>query len=243
MKPLIGISTQGREIATSLGDHQQGETISREYVDGVLAAGGIPVLLPRQSPDNVAAALDAVDGLLLSGGGDVDPALYNGNQELSEWVDPVRDAWELALALEAGDRQMPLLAVCRGLQVVNVAFGGTLVEDIPTMIETAEVHRVVDERAHAGHQPVNIEEGTRIAAALGTSASANCIHHQAVRVIAPGYRPVAWSTDGVIEGFETTNPDWDMMAIQWHPEYLQHSQLAVFESLVASAATRRSALA
>ena len=242
MKPRIGISTQGREISTSLGNNQPGETITREYVDGVLAAGGIPVLLPRQPPEHATESLDAVDGLILTGGGDVDPSLYGGNAELGELVDPIRDAWELELARAAGELRMPLLAVCRGLQVVNVAYGGTLYEDIPTMLETDEAHRVVDERAHQGHQPVEIESSSRLAGVLGASASANCVHHQAVRAMADGYRPVAWSRDGVVEAFESTDPSWEMMAIQWHPEYLQHSQLAVFKSLVTSAANRRSNL-
>lgn len=235
MKPLIGISTQGREIETSLGKHQSGETITRDYVDAILDAGGIPVLLPRQSPDHVESTLAAIDGLLLSGGGDVGPENYNGHPELAEWVDPTRDVWEIALAREAERTSLPLLAICRGLQVVNVAFGGTLIEDIPSMAPSDEIHRITDERARQGHQNVHFAEGCRIANALGPDTIANSLHHQSVRDLAAGYEAVGWASDGIVKAFETTDPGWDMMAVQWHPEYLPQSQGPLFEALVEAA--------
>lgn len=235
MKPLIGITTQGREIATSLGNHQAGETLSREYIDVVLEAGGIPILLPRQAAEHAAATLDAVDGLILSGGGDVGPEYYNGATELAEWVDPTRDEWEIALARAAQQAKLPLLAVCRGLQVVNVAFGGTLIEDIPSMAPSDEVHRVTDERALQGHQQVSVLEGCRIARVLGTDITANSLHHQSVRELAAGYQAVGWSSDGIVKAFETTNPEWDMMAVQWHPEYLPKTHVGLFQALVEAA--------
>jgi putative glutamine amidotransferase len=150
-----------------------------------------------------------------------------------------RDEFELALVHEAKDRRLPVLAICRGLQLVNVALGGTLIQDIPTEVGSMD-HTVIGHAVYDGHQPVTIDEDSRISRAVGaTELMVNSIHHQAVKELAPGFRAVAWAGDGVIEGIEHDDPEWPFLAVQWHPEYLGHNDdaasHALFNALVEAA--------
>ncbi|MGE5244634.1 MAG: gamma-glutamyl-gamma-aminobutyrate hydrolase family protein [Betaproteobacteria bacterium] len=195
-----------------------------DYRQAILHGGGeVRVVDASMTPD---AALEGTGGLLLTGGDDVAPALY-GQQAHTTVVpaEPGRDEFELALAREARARQLPVLAICRGLQVLNVACGGTLVQDIPSEVPGALPHSL----DVPPHQPMElaheiwIERDTRLAAVLGDRISdadtceVNSRHHQAVKNVAPGFRVSATSPDGVIEAVEDPAAPF-CIGVQWHPE-------------------------
>jgi len=242
MGPLIGITTRPRLVHASGGD-MWADTLNHTYRNGVTRAGGIPVLLAPVADDAVPNLLDRIDGLLLTGGGDVDPALY-GSRPTKEMygIDPGRDRFEMALAREAFRRKMPVLAVCRGIQILNVALGGSLIEDIPSEIGS-DYHARIGDEVFVAHQQVQIDERCGLAALVGaTDLAVNSIHHQALRRVADGLHPVAWAEDGVIEAIESDDPDWPLIGVQWHPEYLgevdddpSHKLFAAFVDSAAAA--------
>ena len=178
---------------------------------------------PLADPGRCGTVLDAVAGLVLTGGEDVDPAEYGADPHAALGpTNRARDQWELALAREARARGIPTLAICRGVQVLNVALGGTLVQHIPAQWPGALAHeselRTV--RTHA----IEVERGTRLAAALGsTDIIVNSMHHQAIDRLADGLRITARSPDGLVEGAEAENGDWWAVGVQWHPEELTGS--------------------
>ena len=239
MQPVIGITTRPRAITSAAGD-SHAHTLERTYFDSVLRAGGLPVLLGPIPPHAVADLLDRVDGLIFTGGGDIEPHRYGGVPIDSMYdMNTDRDAFEIELAHEAARRRFPTLAICRGLQVLNVALGGTLIEDIPSEVGTA--HRAAGPRVYDGHQHVRLSTGSRVAEVVGSNElMVNSIHHQSVRDLAPGFVAVGWADDGVIEAVEHEDPAWPMLAVQWHPEYLNDvhdmPSLALFDALVAAAA-------
>jgi putative glutamine amidotransferase len=188
-------------------------------------AGLIPLIVPPLSNTHAAAAvLDSVAGLVLTGGEDVDPARYGEKRhEKVRNVNAARDATEAALIEEAQARGTPVLAICRGIQILNVALGGTLVQDIPSQCETDIDHDEDTPRDSRSHE-VSIEPGSLIAKAIGTDhARVNSFHHQSVKRVAEGMRVTARSPDGVIEGIESTDEDWWVMGVQWHPEEMTES--------------------
>jgi putative glutamine amidotransferase len=215
--------------------------LQHTYTDGVLRAGGLPVLLAPIPDQHIPRLLDRLDGLILSGGGDVDPSRYGGRPHDGMYgIDFDRDEFEIELVKAAAERRIPVLAICRGLQVVNVALGGTLIEDIPTEIGSAD-HTVIGHKVFNGHQHVTLEPGCLVAKVVdATDLEVNSIHHQAVRDLAPGFRAVGWADDGVIEAIQHEDPSWPLLAVQWHPEYLgdvkDPASRALFKSLVESAA-------
>jgi putative glutamine amidotransferase len=185
-------------------------------------AGLIPIMVaPLTHPGDVEPILDVVDGLILTGGEDVDPALYGQEEHPTTGpVLPIRDATEIALARGARERGIPTLGICRGMQVVNVAFGGTLIQDIPSMIPGALDHFRLSERWTRVHD-VKIEPDSALAGALGESQiGVNSFHHQSVDRVATILRATAVAPDGVIEGVESVDPDWWMLGVQWHTEEL-----------------------
>lgn len=217
MKPLIGVSARTRTIAGGLGA-LPAHAVPRAYTAAVAQAGGVPVILPCTEPEVAVEAAGHCDGLLLTGGEDIDPVRYGrrGDGPVFD-VDPERDRFEFALARAARDRGQPLLAVCRGMQVVNVALGGDLVVDIPSEVGEAVLHRLPQDGAVPDH-PVRLEPGSTLAAAVGTErVVVNSSHHQAIRMLGAGLRPVAWSDDGLIEAVETDG--WPCLGVQWHPEH------------------------
>ncbi len=232
--PLIGITAYPRMVEivpTTTLLH----TANRYYVDAVARAGGLPVVLPVLDPALAPAAVAPLDGLVLPGGGDVDPACY-GEEPAPETagVDPARDAWELACARAALDRRLPLLATCRGAQVLNVALGGSLIQDVPTA--TGERHGWAARYTEAVHH-VRIAPGCRLAGLLGTTElGINSLHHQAVGRPGAGVEPVAWAEDGTVEAIEVDGHP-EVVAVQWHPELLEAdaAQQRLFEDLVARA--------
>jgi len=237
MKPVIGISAHPRVVETATGMALL-HTASRFYVEGVERAGGIPVILPVLDPDVVEDLLGSVNGLLLTGGGDVQPSRY-GAQPISEThnVDPLRDAFEIRLIEVAIAADMPLLATCRGMQVLNVAMGGSLIQHVPAV--TGQAHDHAD-RWREGVHRVKIEPDSHLAEALGaTEVAVNSIHHQAVDQAAPGTRPVAWAEDDTVEAIEVPGSP-HVVAVQWHPELLEDwpEQQGLFRQLVEHAAAR-----
>jgi putative glutamine amidotransferase len=192
------------------------------YARAVERAGALPVIVPPLTTNESAARiLDAADGLLLTGGEDVDPALYGAARHPSVTdVSTERDATELALLAAARERGKPVLAICRGIQLMNVAFGGTLIQDIPTQHPGALAHDQADASERRVHD-VAVEPGSHLAEALGVAAlKVNSFHHQAAGRVADRLRATAWSPDGIVEGLEWAGDEWWAVAVQWHPEEL-----------------------
>lgn len=228
-KPVIGITA----FEMQQPDPPQSAlyALGRRYVRAIEETGGAPVVAPPGlSEDSLRRIFDRFDGWLLSGGGDIDPALYGEPPQAPLFgVSVDRDRAELALARWAIEGNKPLLCICRGLQVLNVALGGTLIQDIPTQRPGALEHsfdsRVIP-RDHLAHS-ITVEPGSRLASALGAQAiQVNSWHHQAVNGLGQGLQAVAWSPDGIIEAVETAAGAARSFAIgvQWHPEWLYDKQ-------------------
>jgi putative glutamine amidotransferase len=219
-----------------------------QYVHAVEAAGGEAVLL-RNDARLVDEYLAELDGVVLSGGTDVDPAYYGKMADpKTQPADSRRDVFEVALVKAARERGAPALCVCRGLQLANVAFGGTLVQDLPSALGeryTLTHHQVKEdglERADylAGHD-VRVEPGSALAALIGTTNfPSNSMHHQAVLAVAPGLRAVAWSPDGVVEALEAAFEHPFFHAVQWHPEELHDDPISrkLFGGLIEASSAR-----
>ena len=216
--------------------------VNSGYVRSLLAAGGVPVILsPLMGPSFAMRALDGVDGLMLTGGEDMDPSWYG--QEQSPLCNPPsreRDLFELALFAVARQREIPILGICRGIQVVNVALGGTLYQDLPTERPGSVDHNPSAPRASRGHA-VRLTEGSRAAEALGTvSVRVNSFHHQAVRDLAPSLVASGWTDDGLVEAVESLGDAPWLLAVQWHPEEMhaeaQAPERGLFRALVERAA-------
>jgi putative glutamine amidotransferase len=230
--PVIGITTYGR-------DEKGRYTLPSEYVAAVQRAGAVPVLIPPV-PEHAARYLELVDGLVLAGGGDLDPAHYGGSaHETLYSVDAQRDALELELARRLVARSQPTLAICRGLQVLNVALGGTLIEHLPAVVGEQVLHRAPP-REPTPHA-VAIAPGSRLAAIAGTTECAPMSwHHQAIRTLAPGFTVVAKAPDGTIEAVESSKHPW-LIGVQWHPELTADkdpTQQRLFDALVAATINR-----
>ena len=209
--PVIG-------IAASPGESSQ--VTGKDYVTAVTKAGGIPLLIPATSdPALIEATLDHVDGVLLTGGVDVDPAYYGEEPHpmLGE-VNAARDTFEMLLIHKAVERKMPLFGVCRGMQVINVALGGTLWQDIPSQVPEAIAHRVTGDSLAIEAHTVTLVPGTLSERLLGSKPFAvNSRHHQAVRDVAPRLLISGHSPDGIAEMLEGY-PVLPILAVQWHPE-------------------------
>ena len=222
--------------------------VNAAYVRAVLAAGGVPLVLsPLMGASLAARALDGTDGLLLTGGEDIDPHWYGA--EPSPLLSPPsreRDLFELALFAVARQRQLPILGICRGIQLINVGSGGTLFQDLPTERPGVVQHRPDGARDVRSHR-VRLTPGSRAAEALGTtSLIANSSHHQAIRDLAPGLRATGWTDDELIEAAESPLGDPWLLAVQWHPEEMhqdvQAPEQGLFAALVREAGRTREEL-
>ena len=195
--------------------------VNEAYTNALVAFELIPIVLPPIDAAKAAASLDSVAGLVLTGGEDMDPARY-GESPISATGQPhqARDAYEIALARIAHELRVPTLAICRGAQVMNVALGGTLIQDIPSQHPSAISHDPAGKRAERTHR-VDIDSNSRLADIVAeTSISTNSSHHQSVDRIAAGLRVTACAQDGIVEAIESTDPAWWMISVQWHPEEL-----------------------
>jgi putative glutamine amidotransferase len=242
MQPVIGITTRPRTVQSSAGE-SEAHTLQFTYYNSVRRAGGIPILLAPVPAEAVESLLERVDGLVLTGGGDIEAHRYGGTPNDTMYdMHYDRDEFEIELARRTAGRRIPTLAICRGLQLLNVAFGGTLIEDIPSEVGSMD-HSEIGHLVYNGHQHVRLTPGCRVADAVGiTDLLVNSIHHQAVRDLAPGFTAVGWADDGIIEAIEYDDPDWPLFAVQWHPEYLgdadDAASWALFDALIAAAAAR-----
>ncbi|MEP6817093.1 MAG: gamma-glutamyl-gamma-aminobutyrate hydrolase family protein [Marmoricola sp.] len=228
--PLIGLSTY-RELAAWGVWTQRADVLQAEYADAVVAAGGAPLLLPPASADHDVAAsvVRRLDGLVLTGGADVDPARYDepAHRRTVGWRAD-RDAWEVALLAAADEIGLPVLGVCRGMQLMAVASGGRLEQHTPDVVGS-ETHSPGGEEF--GEIAVRTAEGSRVRMAEGEWLAVRCHHHQSVRAH-PGYTATAWADDGTLEAFEGVG-DRFCVAVQWHPEMSRDQ--ALFDALVSAA--------
>jgi putative glutamine amidotransferase len=233
--PLIGVST-----SITIEKVPERAYVNSAYLHAIEQAGGVPVPLPPQlSPRGIEVLARELHGLLLTGGGDVDPARFGEAPHGSLYdVAPARDALEATAVAIALGRGLPILAICRGIQMLNVALGGTLHQDVGTDPGTQLCHSQEGPRDQPSHK-VTVLSGTRLARILGTEElEVNSMHHQAVRVLGRGLVPVAWAPDRIIEGVESEDPASFVLGVQWHPEELvSHSDAArrLFSALVEAA--------
>jgi len=197
--------------------------VNAAYTEALEHVGLVPLVVPPLPPSAAHAVLEGVAGLVVTGGEDVDPARYGEPAHPTVEVHEGRDESEIALIVEAHRRRLPMLAICRGIQVLNVALGGTLVQDIPSQSPTTIDHNPGGDRDSRVHE-VRLDADSRLARALGTNClSTNSSHHQALARVSDDLRVSARSEDGVIEGVESTDPDWWMLGVQWHPEELMQT--------------------
>ncbi len=212
-----------------------------DYVESIRRAGGEPLLL--EPGDDPATSLDRIDGLLLTGGADVDPAEYGERAHPTVHVDAARDAFEIPLTQAALAREMPLLAICRGIQVLNVAAGGTLVQDIPSAVISDLNHSVEVPKDAVAHS-VDVRPGSRLSTLMvGAKADSSCAvnsrHHQSVAEVAASFVVSAVSSDGVIEAIERPDAAF-CLGVQWHPENFWRSGefSSLFDAFVDTARQR-----
>lgn len=236
MRPIIGITCTATDSDKSHG-------IGVSYIDAIGHSGGTPILLPLPQSDLcVADFLDLIDGLLLSGGVDVDPFLYGEEpQPKMGRIDVSRDRVEMLLIPKALEMNIPILGICRGIQVLNVSAGGTLYQDIYTNSKATLKHSQNAPEWYGTHA-IHVQEGSRLLGILGQSMiRVNSFHHQAVKDVAPDFMVSAVSSDGVIEGIESTRYNF-AVGVQCHPEGMRQNTPPIanlFAEFVKAAETYR----
>ncbi|MFN0037909.1 MAG: gamma-glutamyl-gamma-aminobutyrate hydrolase family protein [Burkholderiales bacterium] len=228
-QPLIGLTTYGRNADNRF-------TLPAEYVDAVRRAGGVPILIPA-GESRWQTLVEALDALILTGGGDIDPDHYRGRRhETNYGIDLERDTLELELGRWVMTSGLPTLGICRGAQILNVVRGGQLIEHIPDEVGESVLHRAPP-REPTPHG-IRLKAGSRLAGILGQEAfEAASWHHQALRGVAQGFEAVGHAPDGTIEAIEMPSHPW-LLAVQWHPELTAASdplQQKLFDALVEKA--------
>ncbi|MGI8667914.1 MAG: gamma-glutamyl-gamma-aminobutyrate hydrolase family protein [Jatrophihabitans sp.] len=231
--PRIGLSTYREPARWGVWD-EPADLLPASYARAVTGAGGVAMLLPPGPVEAVESVLDGLHGLVLAGGADVDPARYGaGRHELTGTSRQDRDGWELALTRAAIERAMPVLAICRGMQVLNVALGGDLVQHLPDLLGT-DLH-CPTVGVHGRHQ-VELADGSLLATVLGARVEVATYHHQALDRLGAGLVATGWTSDGTVEAVECLRPGW-MVGVQWHPEVFEGA--ALFEALIAASRASR----
>ncbi len=229
-RPVIGVAMQTLPAKPG-GDLPTCWIMGRRYVQALCSVGAIPWLIPLlpQDPETMNDLFDRLDGVFLTGGVDVDPSCYGETRHPKcGATDPDRDAIEILLLQHAMKTGKPLLAVCRGIQILNVACGGTLYQDVAAQVPAAMKHDYFPtleqpSRNYLAHE-IAVKSGTRLGSILGESiALVNSMHHQAIKDLAPNLLPNAYAPDGIIEGVESKTSQF-LLAVQWHPEELAETQ-------------------
>lgn len=225
MKTVIGVTS-------SFDVEKDTQVLPANYTRAVESSGGIPFLIPAAlSPALADEILSRVNGLLLSGGYDVDPQWFGENPHPKlGTVSPERDNLEISLARGALQKNIPILAICRGLQLLNVAAGGTLYQDIHDQVPGSLKHRQDAPRWYGTHE-ILIEKDCLLAQVLGTTRlRVNSFHHQSVKAVAPHFKITATAPDGIVEAIEPVSSKLPVLAVQWHPEGM-FDQVPVFKAL------------
>lgn len=243
-RPVIGIATQ--TLPGVPGERQTCWLMGRSYIEELRKVGAVPWVIPLvpHDPDTLTEIFTRLDGVFITGGVDVDPSRYGEDKTpLCGATDPDRDAVEIALLNHARERGLPVLAVCRGIQILNVACGGTLYQDVRAQVPAALKHDYFPtpdqpSRQYLAHD-ITVKAGTRLARILRESVvPVNSMHHQAIKDLAPTLIPTAYAPDGIIEGVEAADGPY-LVGVQWHPEELTESHPGMqrlFTSFVESAA-------
>ncbi|MBI3990047.1 MAG: gamma-glutamyl-gamma-aminobutyrate hydrolase family protein [candidate division NC10 bacterium] len=245
MRPRIGITSWHHEEGG-----ERWEYVPEPYSRATAQAGGLPLILPTihvgaafKPAPTLDELLDAVDGLLFTGGEDIHPSFYGEPiEERCGRIDQDRDHFELELAQAALDRQIPIVGICRGIQLLNVVLGGSLYQDLSYRPGTLPYHHSSREKRYTLIHKVNLQPESHLAKVFGRSAfDVTSTHHQLLKDVAPPLKAVAFSDDGVVEGVEAENYPF-LLAVQWHPERMirKHpEQLALFQALIQAASSRR----
>lgn len=218
-KPIIGIPgniLRGLEQAFGLPVTYT----PQGFIEGIQIANGVPLIFPISPPEDASYYVDQIDGLLLTGGQDISPMLSGEEPHLKlEITKPARDAFEMALIKETLAQHKPILAVCRGMQLLNVVHGGTLYQDVSDYKDLAVQH-VQQTYSNTGSHTITLDEESQLGHIFGPTYLVNSYHHQAIKELAEPFKAVAWSKDHLIEGFETTDSEQHIIAVQWHPELM-----------------------
>jgi len=249
MSPLIGItsytvngSSIGRPNRPNAYEYTF-QMVSMDYISAVIRAGGVPVIIPpTTNEDLLAVYVKKLDGFVFTGGDDISPYLY-GETPIKGlgYVDVERDIYEIKLIRMILKYKKPLLAICRGIQVLNVALGGTLYQDLPTEYPSKINHSyTISSKSYPAHY-VKIDERSRLAKIVGTTRLAvNSFHHQAIKKLGEGLKPIAWSDDDIIEAVELEGENF-VIGVQWHPETMAEKDIPsqqIFNALVSEAMAR-----
>jgi putative glutamine amidotransferase len=243
MKPIIGIS--GGHLIDQGGRFPgyKRSYVNDNYIQSVIAAGGVPYIIPVNDEEEVIREqVLNVNGLILSGGDDVFPQFY-GEEPLEKLggVFPERDIFDSRLIKFALELRKPIFAICRGIQILNVTFGGTLYQDL-SYIDNCTIKHDQYSRSDLSTHTVTFSSESRLYKIFGDSTRVNSFHHQAIKDVAPGFRVAAVAKDGVIEAIEKEGDDY-VVAVQWHPEMLAHKDplmLTLFKTFVAEADKKKS---
>ena len=232
MRPLVGITAWRRKLDTFLGPETL-HALSAYYSDSVIAAGMTPVIFPNaQNPAEAERLVDLVEGVVISGGDDIDPSSYGEENTDSKGNDPSVDTFEVAVVQAARSQGKPVLAICRGLQLLNVALGGTLEQDVTS---SGTVHELITDDSdpddvNARRHVVTFEEDGLLAEIYGSQeAKVNTLHHQGIANLAPGLILEGRTDDGLIEAARCEG-DWWAVGVQWHPERMEGDHQAIFEA-------------
>ena len=235
-KPVIGINATRLIKPETPYSHSVMESISNDYVESIIKAGGVPIILPILSDKkSIRQQIEILDGVLLTGGIDINPLLYNEepSPKLS-FIYPAKDNFDILIVKTALELKKPILAICRGHQILNVALGGTLYQDLSYM-EGCYIKHHQQSKDGAGSHTLNIIENSILNKILGGSIICNSFHHQAIKDLAPGLKITAYSKDNVIEAVEKCDEDF-VVGVQFHPEimtaYGDNNMLKLFQAFI-----------
>ena len=232
-RPKVAVTTWRRRLSTAVAQRQLLYTLGADYVECLRSAGGLPLLVPVVTAAEARAVLNDVDGLVLSGGNDVTPDLYGQAVTHAHDTDIDTDLSDISLVRAARDMRLPTLGICRGLQVMNVALGGTLHQEV-TGVSDPHPRRPSDRtEALAYRHPVHLLEGSHLEAAYRTTTRVvTSLHHQGIDDLADAFTAVAHADDGLIEGIESADERWFAVGVQWHPEKMNGDDAVLFDAFV-----------